>query len=141
MTMNELIASARPRRSVGLIDRLKASAPLEPSRAERFRELVNQHEAAVRRGSVEEAAALDHALDRLFVESRESRKAEDASVSTVETPAVESKPEPISFDAGVRRPIPRPKKPMGLLDVVRAEIEAQREIRQRALERQEAARR
>jgi len=138
--MNTMIGRAATRqRDVGLIDRLKTSAPLENERAKRFRELVNRHEAAVRRGSVEEASALDHALDALFDESRAAREAEP-DLSNVGQPAPE--PQPVSFDGGARRGRavkPQPK-PMGFLDLARRELAARDAVAQRAREQADLAR-
>ncbi len=108
-SMTELIRSSMiaSRGGDGLIDRLKADPVTEPSRAVRFRELVIEHERALKAGDVVAAAIADDALDQLFDESRAAAK----EAATEATPAVdnvaEPAPEPISFDAGVRgrRPV------------------------------------
>ena len=151
--MSELIrrSMSASRGDVGLIDRLKADPVTEPSRASRFRELVIDHERALKAGDDIAAAIADNALDRLFDESRAATKEAEpvsnggrsvAPGATEVTNSGQSAPVP-SFDGGARRgrAITRPKKPLTLMECVRAEFEAQQEIRQWALERQEAARR
>lgn len=126
--MNELIASSRPRRNIGLIDKLRAMpAPLAPDRAERFHQLHARYEAAVRREAHEEAATLDNAIDKLLTEARNERQQAPSNVGQV--PA--DPPAPISFDGGVRRPVTRRREPLSMADAIRAELDSRAEIRER----------
>ena len=121
--MNDLLrASVRPRRIEGLVDRLKQDPIKEPHRAERFRILVAQHEAAIKAGDETMAAVYDDQLDQLFIEARNACEDESS-----EPPA----PAAISFDGGVRRPVRRPRAPLNVLDAARVEMEIRQEARDR----------
>lgn len=137
MSMNELIRSARPRRSVGLIDKLRTTPPLGNDRAERLHRLVNEHENAVRRGDDVAAAIADDRLDRLFEEARSAREPGAEAASNIgQTPAEPPAPVP-SFDGGPRRPVRR-QQPRTLGEAARQEWAAQQAVRERARENRAA---
>ena len=138
MSMNELIASSvRSRRTVGIIDKLKSTPPLEDERAERFHRLVAEHENAVRRGDDVAAAIADDRLDRLFEEARSAREPGAEAASNVgQSPAEPPVPVP-SFDGGVRRPVRR-QRPRTLGEAARQEWAAQQAVRERARENRAA---
>lgn len=129
MSMNELIRSARPSRTVGLIDKLRTTPPLGNDRAERLHRLVNDHENAIRRGDEVAAAVVDDQLDRLFEEARAAREPGAEAASNVGQPPEPPAPVP-SFDGGVRRPVTR-REPLTMGQAIRAELTSREEIRQR----------
>ena len=139
MKMNALIASARPRRTEGLIDKLRGTGTLEADRGERLRDQMVRYEHAVKIGNEEAAAVADHAIDTLLTEARNERQQAVGQTPADPAPAIE--PALVSFDGGVRRPAPRRRAPLSMDDAMRAELGARAEIRARHQDAQRAWRR
>ena len=108
--MNGIIASAfAASGGGGLVDRLRATGPLDEGRGARLNALLADFEAARRREDHDAADFADHQIGVLLDEARAAHT----------PPAPESPPEPpVSFDGGVRRPYPR-HEPVGMNRVVR----------------------
>lgn len=124
LSMNELIRnSARPRRTVGLIDKLKTTPPLENDRALRFHQAVADAERAVKAGDELAREVAEARLDAVIEESRAAR-AENVGRSAEPVPVP-------SFDGGVRRPVARRREPLTMGQAIRAELASREEIRQR----------
>lgn len=122
--MTELIRSARPRRSDGLLDRLRGTAPNTDDRQERFHRAVAEIERAAKTGDELGREMAEARLDAVLDEVRADRQASSNSGHEPAEPAP-------SFDGGVRRPAPRPRQPLTVLDAARAELASRDEIRQR----------
>ena len=131
MSMNKLIASSiRSRRTVGLIDKLKTTPPLENDRAERFHQALADVERAAKAGDELARELAEARIDAVIEESRAARRAEN-EMSNVGRSAAEAAPAVPSFDGGVRRPAPRSREPLTMGQAIRAELASREEIRQR----------
>ena len=92
--MNTLIASAMSaKRGGGLVDRLRATGPLDEGRGTRLNDLLAQYETARRREDHDAAAYADHQIGALLDEARAAHTA----------PAEPASPPAPGFDGGVRR--------------------------------------